>query len=107
MEPHENSPETRAPDSRVTVGNRRCAMRMLRDPNQGMVLVYETEPAAGVSEPASLVFETGSWRVRLEHYPPEWRRMSDQALLDLRSPADQVSEQRRTDPSSDSTPTVT
>ena len=82
-------------------------MRMLRDPNQGMVLVYETEPAAGVRETSSLVFETGSWRARVEHYPPEWRKMSDQELLDLRSPADQPTEQRRTDPSSESRPIAT
>src|SRR5687768_6683276 len=75
VEPQESKAEPRVRSTGASVGNRRCAMRMLRDPDQGMILVYEMEPAPGLADAPSLVFETGSWCARLDHYPAEWRRM--------------------------------
>lgn len=60
-------------------------MRMLRDSTQGMVLVYELDPAAGVKEQRSLVFETGSWCARVAAFPADWRRLRDEELLGLGS----------------------
>lgn len=57
-------------------------MRVLKDGDEGMVLVYEAEPAANAG-PRSLVFESGKGRFRLDQYPPTWRIMSDHELLSL------------------------
>ena len=57
-------------------------MRVLKDGDEGMVLVYEAEPAVNAG-PRTLVFESGHGRVRLDRYPPDWRRMADRELLSL------------------------
>ena len=57
-------------------------MRVLKDGEDGMVLVYEAEPAINAG-PRTLVFESGIARVRLEKYPAGWRGMSDAELLSL------------------------
>jgi hypothetical protein len=57
-------------------------MRVLIDPNGGMVLVYESEPAVNAG-PRTLVFESGEGRYRLDQYPSDWRRMGDRELLSL------------------------
>lgn len=59
-------------------------MRLIRDQQQGMVLVYELEPSVADAGPRSLVFESGQWNTRLDHYPAEWRRLPDGELLALR-----------------------
>lgn len=51
-----------------------------------MVVVYEMDPAAGAIDSPSLVFETGSWCLRINNYPPEWRKMRDDELLKLGVP---------------------
>ena len=57
-------------------------MRVLKDSDEGMVLVYESEPAAGAGA-RILVFESGQGRHRLDRYPADWRRMGDRELLAL------------------------
>lgn len=100
MEPQENPPEStpestpqgtpgstteqRAAVARTPAGYRRCAMRLIRNEQLGMVLVYELEPSVADAGPRSLVFESGQWSMRLEHYPAEWRRLPDDELLKMR-----------------------
>lgn len=59
-------------------------MRMIRDPLQGMVLVYQMEPATTDQGPPALIMETGEWCVRLDEYPSNWRELTDDELLKLR-----------------------
>ena len=85
MEPQDRNSGRDTPDrTRATVGKRRFAMRMIRDPLQGMVLVYQMEPAADDQGPPLLVMETGEWCVRLDAYPANWRDLKDDELLKLR-----------------------
>jgi hypothetical protein len=58
-------------------------MRLLRD-QQGMVLVYELEPSVKDTAPSVLVFESPGRSARLEHYPKEWKDLSNEQLLALR-----------------------
>jgi hypothetical protein len=58
-------------------------MRLIRDKQQGLILVYELEPAIVNAGPRSLVFESGAWSARLEDYPADWRRLTDEALVAL------------------------
>jgi len=57
-------------------------MRVVKDADGGMVLVYEAEPAANAG-PRNLVFESGTGRSRLDQYPPDWRVLADRDLLAL------------------------
>jgi hypothetical protein len=57
-------------------------MRVLKDSDEGMVLVYEAEPAVTAGA-RTLVFESGQGRYRLDAYPTDWRRMGDRELLAL------------------------
>ncbi len=59
-------------------------MRMIRDPLQGMVLVYQMESTAEEHGPPTLIMETGEWCVRLDTYPANWRDLKDDELLKLR-----------------------
>lgn len=88
MEPDLNTEESPLSGTRKTAAYRRCAMRMLRTPSQGMVAVYEMDPAAGATEAPSLVFESRSWCLRMNQYPPEWRQLRDDELLKLGSLSD-------------------
>ena len=85
MEPQETTEERRAVTARTPAGYRRCAMRLIRDRNQGMILVYELEPSVADAGPRKLMFESKEWCARLEHYPAEWRRLADDELLALRT----------------------
>jgi hypothetical protein len=97
VEPHqstsestsESTPESttgqRASAAHTPAGYRRCAMRLIRHQQLGMVLVYELEPSVADAGPRSLVFESGQWSMRLEHYPAEWRRLPDEELLAMRT----------------------
>jgi hypothetical protein len=69
---------------RQTAARRRCAMRMVNDPHQGMVLVYEIVGPASDHEPPTLIFEWGQSSVRLTAYPDAWRTLRDAELLALR-----------------------
>lgn len=59
-------------------------MRMVNDPHQGMVLVYEIVGPASDREPPTLIFEWGHSSVRLTAYPESWRTLRDEELLALR-----------------------
>ena len=72
--------------SRGTIGGRRAAMRVVMDRLNGMVVVYEQDATELEVGPRTLIFESTSGNMRLEVFPPEWRRMSDEALLALRYP---------------------
>jgi len=71
---------------RSTIGGRRAAMRVVMDRLNGMVIVYEQDATTVEGGPRNLVFESPSGVIRLDSYPEEWRRMSDDALLALRYP---------------------
>jgi hypothetical protein len=70
--------------ARNTIGGRRAAMRVVMDRLAGMVVVYEQEASVG---PTQLVFESPKAVIRLDTYPDDWRRMSDETLLALRFPS--------------------
>lgn len=72
--------------ARNTVGGRRAAMRVVMDRLNGMVIVYEQEMTSFEAGPRNLVFESTTGVVRLDVFPDDWRRMSDDALLGLRFP---------------------
>ena len=71
---------------RSTIGGRRAAMRVVMDRLNGMVIVYEQDTTSLEGGPRNLVFESTSGVVRLDAYPEDWRRMTDDALLALRYP---------------------
>lgn len=71
--------------ARNTIGGRRAAMRVVLDRLNGMVVVYEQDSAADPDSRA-LVFEAQTGVIRLETFPPDWRRMDDESLLALRYP---------------------
>jgi hypothetical protein len=72
--------------ARNTIGGRRAAMRVVMDRLNGMVVVYESDSTVLEAGPRTLVFETQTGVSRLERFPEDWRRMSDEALLALRIP---------------------
>lgn len=71
---------------RNTIGGRRAAMRVVVDRLNGMVVVYEQDATSMEDGPRILVFESPSGVLRLDRFPEDWRRMSDEALLALRIP---------------------
>jgi hypothetical protein len=71
---------------RSTIGGRRAAMRVVMDRLNGMVIVYEQDATSLEEGPRNLVFESPSGVIRLDSFPEDWRRMSDDALLALRYP---------------------
>jgi hypothetical protein len=71
---------------RSTIGGRRAAMRVVLDRLNGMIVVYEQDTTNLPDGPRQLVFESPTGNIRLDAYPEEWRRMSDEALLALRYP---------------------
>jgi hypothetical protein len=84
VEPQPGNKEPAVP-ARATVGKRRNAMRVLKDQNEEMVVVYELV-GFDDTEPPILVFEWGRTSTRLFTYPSNWRDLKDGALLALRSP---------------------
>ncbi len=72
--------------ARNTIGGRRAAMRVVIDRLNGMVVVYEQDATSQEEGPRTLVYETQSGVFRLEKFPDDWRRLSDEALLSLRFP---------------------
>ena len=83
MEP-QNTVGAGARPARQTAARRRCAMRMVTDPQQGMVLVYEIVGPVTDCDPPTLIFEWGQSSVRLTTYPESWRSLRDEELLALR-----------------------
>jgi hypothetical protein len=56
-------------------------MRLVRDAEQQMILVYELVAPPDEREPSVLVFEFGAANVRIERYPSDWRTLPDADLL--------------------------
>lgn len=72
---------------RNTIGGRRAAMRVVMDRLNGMVVVFEQDASSSLAAgPRELVFEAQSGLFRLEKFPDDWRRLSDEELLSLRVP---------------------
>ena len=72
--------------ARSTIGGRRAAMRVVMDRLNGMVVVYEQDATSLEAGPRTLVFESPAGVIRLARFPVDWRRMSDESLLNLRVP---------------------
>lgn len=58
-------------------------MRLLKDDNEEMVLVYELVGPLE-SDPRTLIFEWGRSALHLDKFPANWRNLKDDALLGLR-----------------------
>lgn len=69
--------------TRARAPSRRVAMRVIQDGVRTMA-VYEMERERA-GEPRSLVFETPDSWIRLDEFPADWHRLSDDELLSLRS----------------------
>jgi hypothetical protein len=81
---HRNSQEIVAPKSRHTMGTRRTAMRMMHRKSQGLVAVYEQDPTADEAGTRRLVFESLKSCTRLDKFPADWQRLTDEELAALR-----------------------
>lgn len=79
-----NSREIVAPNPRQTLGTRRTAMRMMHRKSQGLVAVYEQDPTAAEAGTRKLVFESLTSCTRIENFPSEWHRLSDEELAAIR-----------------------
>ncbi len=68
--------------ARQSQAARLTRMRLMHRKSQGLVAVYEQAPAdTGEAGAQALVFETPTCFVRVEAYPPEWQRLSDDELV--------------------------
>ena len=56
-------------------------MKVLQRKSQGVVLVYELEPMVVNGGPRLLCFETIKSVTQVEHFPDDWRRLSDDDLI--------------------------
>jgi hypothetical protein len=80
------APRSPRPSQVVDVrGTKRTMMRVMQRKSVGMMAVYEQDAPAGSSR--TLVFESPTLCVRVEHYPKEWQRLSDDELATLRRAA--------------------
>lgn len=82
QQPRRVSRPSRVVDAR---GTRRTMMRIMQRKSVGMVAVYEQDPVAGGAR--ALVFESPSFTTRVENYPSEWQRLTDDELTRLRREA--------------------
>lgn len=84
MESRESITESQRPArARASFGYRRAAMRRIRHPELGVILVYELDPAPGQRGIRTLIYESESVSSCVERVPPEWPRLSDDELLAL------------------------
>ena len=81
---HRNSRETVAPSSRQSKGTRRTAMRMMHRQSQGLVAVYEQDPTAADAGTRRLIFESLTSFTRVDNFPSEWHRLTDEELAAIR-----------------------
>ena len=72
---------------RQTLGARRLKMRVMHRQSVGIVAVYEQDPSPSDGK-RMLVFESRHMCTRVEQYPEEWQRLSDEELIALRLRAD-------------------
>ena len=79
-----NSREIATPSTRHNTGARRTAMRMMHRKSQGLVAVYEQDPTAAEAGTRRLVFESLTSCTRVDSFPSEWQRLSDDELAALR-----------------------
>ncbi len=63
--------------------SRRVAMRVIQNGHL-MIAVYEADPTQA-GAPRTLVFETPTSWIRVNDFPLDWHRLSDDELLSLRS----------------------
>jgi hypothetical protein len=80
----EGMTERAAASTNPVTGRRRCAMRLIRDEFDNIVLVYEVEPSTSAPEPRKLVFESRDFCEELLQFPIGWRNLGREALLALR-----------------------
>ena len=59
-------------------------MRMMHRKSQGIVAVYEQDPTAAEAGTRNLVFESVTSCTRVENFPSEWQRLSDDDLAAIR-----------------------
>ena len=84
--PAQNAPAPRARPSQMT-GSRRTAMRIMTRKSVGVVAVYEQDPTVENSGTRALVFESGKGTTRVEQFPADWQRLSEEELAALRRAA--------------------
>ena len=82
-----NTREIAASRARYSWGNRRTAMRVMHRKSIGMVAVFEQDPPTSNARRA-LVFESTRSRTRLDEFPAEWQRLSDDELAAIRRAAE-------------------
>lgn len=73
---------------RVTLGARRLKMRVMHRKSVGIVAVYEQDAPVTGAGGRALVFEASTVCTRVENYPNEWQRLSDDELSAIRHQAD-------------------
>ena len=73
---------------RQTLGARRLKMRVMHRKSVGIVAVYEQDPPQSDGKRA-LVFESSNVCTRVDQYPDEWQRLSDEELTAIRHQNDQ------------------
>jgi hypothetical protein len=82
------APAVRSPRPSQVVdvrGTKRTMMRVMQRKSVGMVAVFEQDAPVGARK--VLVFESPTFCTRVEHYPKEWQRLSDDELSTLRRAA--------------------
>jgi hypothetical protein len=70
-----------------TTGTRRTQMRVMQRKSVGIVAVYEQDPNATDAGTRTLVFESPHTCVRVQDFPAEWQRLSDEELAAIRRAA--------------------
>lgn len=65
----------------AAIGARRTQMRVMHRKSQGIVAVYEQDPAVDEAGSRTLVFETPAKCTRISQFPPHWQLLSDEELL--------------------------
>ena len=68
-------------------GTRRTIMRVMQIKGLGMVAVFEQDPRAGSNGKRVLVFESATGTTRVENFPSEWQRLTEDELTKLRNSA--------------------
>jgi len=77
-------PSQAVPNAR---GTRRTMMRVMQRKSVGMVAVYEQDPNADSAGKRQLVFESPSFTTKVDNFPAEWQRLTDDELTKLRRSA--------------------
>jgi hypothetical protein len=68
-------------------GTRRTMMRVMQRKSVGTVVVYEQDPNVDTAGKRALVFESTDFRTRVENFPADWQRLTDDELSKLRHSA--------------------